>query len=359
MSSVINWGQKNSINQASQGLPPIDSANHRRLSEKRNGTENNTNNQNVNFSHPDSIHSRLTRLVITFSALQKRIIDDPEPVLSKELVYVSEHLRELCDENIYQVLGELYLSGARSYSHIKPLYIAASLHELVKRYNQYNPEGSVSAKKNLNLIQAALLHNLGLLNYRLNVYGSQQQLTPDQRDEMRRLYPQQSAQMAQKIGVSENEILETISQHNVESRQLQFETQFLRMPFVYAGIAMRENMSKASLEIINPTREFARLFAEDKLDPILGGLFLKINGLAPVGAIMKFDSREKALIISGPNEINITSSTLRMISNHNGFQLGRPGEPFRLDRTHLVQKGLADHHAFAWSKFSPFAAWEK
>ena len=71
------------------------------------------------------------------------------------------------------------------------------------------------------------------------------------------------------------------------------------------------------------------------------------------------DNGEKAVIVAGPNELNIASSTLRMIANSSGVQLARPGDKFRLDRTVLVQKGMSNHHKFAWNKFSPFVAWEK
>lgn len=329
------------------------------LQDQDGGAKYSLNKSNIDYSPPDSAHSRLNWLISTFSALQKRIISEPDEGLSEELKDLSDMLKKLCDENIYQVLGELHLSEAKFYSFIKPLYIAASLNELVKRYNLYNPEKPISPEKNLDLIQAALLHNLGLLNSQYNVYSSQEILTSDQRNEIRRNYPRDSVAMAKKIGITTPDILETIEQHNTESGESSFEAQLLRMPFVYAGIAMRERNNRESLDIVNPTRQFARMFAEGKLDPVLGGLFLKINGLAPVGSILLFNSREKALIISGPNELNITSSVLRLITNRNGVQLGRPGEKFRLDRTKLEQKGMSDHHQFAWSKFSPFAAWEK
>jgi hypothetical protein len=324
-----------------------------------NTAKSSPNKSHIDYSSPDSVHSRLNWLIMTFSAFQKQIISKPDARLQEELKYLSKKLKKLSDENIYQVLGELHLAEAKFYSFIKPLYIAASLNELVKRYNQYNPSNLITEEKNLNLIQAALLHNLGLLNSQYNVYSSQEILTSDQRNEIRRNYPRASVAMAKKIGVTTKDILETIEKHNTESGQSSFEAQLLRMPFVYAGIAMRERNNRESMDIINPTRHFASLFAEGKLDPILGGLFLRINGLAPVGSILLFDSREKALIISGPNEINIASSVLRLITNKNGVQLGRPGEKFRLDRTSLVQKGMSDHHQFAWNKFSPFAAWEK
>ncbi len=315
--------------------------------------------QGIHYSAPDSIHSRLNKLINIFLDFQKRIINQPESDLRQDLTYVTNNLKKLCDENIFQVLGELYLSDAGFYSSIKPLYIAASLYELVKRYNQHQPELKITAEKNNNLLQAALMHNLGLLTGKHQDYDDQKILTLDQRAEIHRNYPGASALMAEKIGITETDILETIRQHNIETRHSSLEAQLLRTSFVYAGIAMRESSNGESMDIINPTREFAQLFAENKLDPVLGGLFLKINGLAPVGSILIFDSREKAVITAGPNDINIASSTLRMIANSSGVQKKRPGDKFRLDRTRLVQKGISDHRQFAWNKFAPFAAWEK
>jgi hypothetical protein len=324
-----------------------------------NDSKRNPNPKSIHYSAPDSIHTRLNKLIIILLDFQKRIITQPQPELRQDLNYVTNTLKKLCDENIFQVLGELYLSDSLYYSYIKPLYIAASLNELVKRYNQYKLEQQITEETNRNLLQAALIHNLGLLISQHKIYNSQKKLTPDQRAEIRRNYPKASALMAEKIGINEAEILDTIRLHNIESRQSTLGAQLLRMPFVYAGIAMREYSKYETMDIINPTREFARLFSENKLDPILGGLFLKINGLAPVGSILLFDSREKAVIVAGPNELNIASSTLRMIANSSGVQLARPGDKFRLDRTVLVQKGMSNHHKFAWNKFSPFVAWEK
>jgi hypothetical protein len=313
--------------------------------------------RNLQFSPPDSIHSRLNWVKRAFSTLQKQIVGQPKAELRGDLAYICGQLINLCEENTYQVMGELYLSDFRHYASIKPLYVAASLHELINRYNEFYPDQLITTQQRHNLLQAALLHNLGLLNSHL--YNNKQELTDEERHEIRRNYPRASTQLAEKIGINESETLETIAQHNTEAEDPHLGAHLLRMPFVYAGIAMRERRQHEMLNIINPTREFARLFAENRLDPILGGLFLKINGLAPVGSILQFDSREKAVVLSGPDEDNIASSKLRMIANSSGVQLGWPGTTFRLDTTQLKQKGLTNHHQFAWNKFAPFAAWEK
>lgn len=132
----------------------------------------NPNTQSIHYSAPDSIHSRLNKLIIIFLDFQKRIIKQPQPELRQDLSYVANSLKKLCEENIFQVLGELFLSDAHFYSYIKPLYIAASLNGLVKRYNQYYPEQLIPAEKNSKLMQAALMHNLGLLICQHQVYNS-------------------------------------------------------------------------------------------------------------------------------------------------------------------------------------------
>lgn len=313
---------------------------------------------NINYSPPDSIHSRLGKLILIFLEFQKQIISNPQPELKEDLNYVCESLAKLCEQNIYQVLGELYLSDYLYYSYVKPLYIAASLKELIKRLNQVQPDQLVTDEKIRHLMQAALLHSLGLLNSRHQNYSHNRKLNSAQRSEILLLYPRASLLMAEKIGVTATDTLDAIKHHNIETLDSSLESQLLRTPFVFAGIAMHRH-SQQTADIINPTREFTRMFAEQKLDPVLGGLFLKINGIMPVGSILQFDSYEKAVVISGPDESNIASSMLRMITGKSGVQLDLPGEKFRLDQTKLVHKGIADHHQFAWDKFAPFVAWEK
>ncbi len=62
----------------------------------------------------------------------------------------------------------------------------------------------------------------------------------------------------------------------------------MRTPFIYAGIAILQALSVAQRAIDNPSREFARMFAKQELDSVFGGLYLKVNGLAPIGSIMNF-----------------------------------------------------------------------
>lgn len=315
--------------------------------------------QDINYSPPDSIHSRLARLVTAFFSLQKSIIQRPDPALIEELDYIAQHLKLACDESIYQVLGELFLSDARQQSCIKPMYIAASLIELIKRFNEYDAKNAIDDDRSISLIKAALLHNLGLLTERYNVYDNKKKLDAIQLRELRNNYPSVSVSLIEKLGINDGVMANAIKGHTVESENPSFEASLLRTPFIYAGIAMKERISDSDCQILNASREFARMFSEKKLDPVLGGLFLKVNGLAPVGSIMLFDTREKAVILRGPPDGNISASTLRLITNRSGVQLYRPGEKFRLDSTKLVQKGLNDHHQFAWNKFLPFVAWEK
>ena len=382
MRGVLNTDSKFKINDIANGLAKVDifdnrgsllvakgnmlrEEHYRRLREdglipcKDRDAKCAPNQHNIDYSPPDSVHSRLNLLISAFSGLQKRIVTQPADALREDLLYICDTLIELCEESIYQVLGELYLSDAHYYAYTKPLYIAASLNELVQRYNEYYPQQVIDLSKKYRLLQAALLHNLGLLISEYPIYRSKIGLSDEQRAKIRKNYPVASALLATKMGITDSITLDAIRQHNTESRKPSLEAQLLRMPFVYAGIAMNERPVHETEDIMNPTREFTRLFSQNRLDPVLGGLFLKINGLAPVGAILIFSNSEQAVIIAGPNESSIASSTLRMITHNNGVQLGKPGDTFRLDRTDLEQKGLYNHQLFAWSKFSPFVAWEK
>ncbi len=316
------------------------------------------NKTSINYSAPDSIHSRLVMIMLSFLNLQKSIISDPTPGLRDKLVDICNTLAGLCDENSNQVLGELYLSDTRFYSYVKPLYIAASVKALIHRFNQIDSGQAFSKEKMHNLMQAAMLHNLGLLNSQYQDYSHNRRLTTAQRSEILQLYPRASLQAAEKIGLTEADTLDAIRHHNIPSLETSLEARLLRIPFVYAGIAMRGS-ERLGVDIVNPTREFTKMLTEKKLDPELGGLFLKINGITPIGSILEFESNEKAIVISGPEESSSISSTLRMITNREGVQLSRPGEKFRLDQTGLVHKGLADHLQFSWDSFLPFVAWEK
>jgi hypothetical protein len=132
----------------------------------------------------------------------------------------------------------------------------------------------------------------------------------------------------------------------------------MRTPFIYAGIAIPQNLGSVQRSIDNPSREFARMFTNRELDKVYGGLYLKINGLAPIGSILNLESNEKAVVVKGPQDEDIASSTVRMLANRNGVQLLRPGEYYRLGKTPTRHRGLADHHHVAWTNFSPHSMWE-
>jgi len=314
-------------------------------------------NLSLHYVDPNSVHARLDKQIYAFSLLQKEICQQAEPTHKNRLIGIAQGLEVLCQENFFQVIGELYLMEKSKYNYIKPLYITASLIELVNRYNAYKPEAPIDGDKKDSLIYAALLHNLGLVNN--NLYNNDKTLSVEERNAVRKNYPQISISMIQNMGFDDNILFETVANHNVASSSPSFEALLLRTPFIYAGIAMSEQSRSATQQIINPSREFAKMFAEKQLDPILGGLFLKINGLAPVGSILVFETLEKALVIKGPDESNISSSQIRMLTNRNGVQFNRPGDKLYLHKIKMNHRGIADHHQFAWGKFAPFTMWQR
>jgi hypothetical protein len=315
----------------------------------------------INYVSSGSLHGRLDKISLQFVQLQKKIISDhgPTPSRGDELVDISNRLQQLCTENIFQVLGELYLAETSQYNFAKPLYVAASLTELINRYNEYAPQQAIDEQKRNSLILAALLYNIGLLQLEANIYAENKRLTPEEKHVLRVNYPAQSVKILTSLGIHDPVSIDAIKHHNVATEHASFDALLLRTPFIYCGIAMPQFINPGRDRILNPCREFTQMFAEKKLDPVLGGLFLKINGLMPVGSIMQFDSREKAMVISGPGSDNITSSQLRILTSKSGMQLSRPGETFYFHKTSLKQKGLADHHQFAWNKFAPFVMWER
>ncbi|MDJ0881120.1 MAG: hypothetical protein QNJ56_05670 [Gammaproteobacteria bacterium] len=314
-------------------------------------------NLSLHYVDPNSVHARLDKQIFLFSQLQKEICQEADANHKNQLIGIAQALEALCDENIFQVIGELYLMEKSKYNYVKPLYITASLIELIKRYNAYTPDSPIEDDKKDSMIYAALLHNLGLVNN--NLYNNEKTLSVEERNAVRKNYPQISISMIQNMGFNDKTLFDAVANHNVAASSPSFEALLLRTPFIYAGIAMPEQQRAADQQLINPSREFAKMFSEQQLDPILGGLFLKINGLAPVGSILVFETLEKALVIKGPDDNNISSSQIRMLTNKNGVQFNRPGDKLYLHKIKMNHKGIADHHQFAWGKFAPFTMWQR
>jgi len=313
----------------------------------------------INYVSSNSLHGRLEKQILKYAQLQSKMVADANMSLKQDLDRLISDFSDLCDENIHQVLGELFLSEVKKYHYIKPLYIAASITELIKRFNAYAPDKIISSESKKSLLQAALIYNIGIIQSNKNIYDDSLKLSVEEKQDLRKNYPTQSIATALKMGIADTVTLDAIKNHNLFSDDATFEALVLRTPFIYAGISLPENKAILASNLFNPCKEFTKLFAEKKLDPILGGLFLKINGIAPIGSILNFESREKGVVIKGPNNDNVTSSLVRIITNKSAVQLRRPGERFYLHQTKMVQKGLSDHHQFAWVKFAPFVTWER
>ena len=310
-------------------------------------------------SSQSSIHERLGELCIKFHQLQDELLNEADAAKGARLQQIASTLIGLSREQTDQVLGELFLSEHSNYNFTKPLYIGASLVELIRRYNQYAADAAIDDSKLEQMVVAALGHNLGLLAYEKRVYESQEEYSVDDKRQLREHYPQQSADILEAAALDQALIQEVVRNHNVASDNPSKQALLMRTPFIYAGIAMPQNLSAEQRSIDNPSREFARMFTNQELDPVYGGLYLKINGLAPIGSILKLESNERAVVVRGPEDESITSSTVRMLTNRNGVQLLRPGDHYRLNKTPTRHRGLADHHRFAWTHFSPHMMWEQ
>ena len=313
----------------------------------------------INYVSPTSVHGRLDKLMTKLSHLQDSLVEDDLSGAKDEVIFIASTFIELCQQNIYQVLGELYLSGTRKINYVKPMYIAASMIELIKRYNRFKEQEVVSPALQNDLVIGALLYNIGFLINSKMIGTGTEKLTIEQKRDLKAHYQGKSIEMMQKLGFTNPAVLTALKNHHLKSTESTLETSLLRTPYLYANISMLEFNPVHTDTVLNPCKQFAQLFAKKELDPVMGGLFLKINGLFPVGSIVLFSSREKALVIKGPADDNISSSTLRLLTNRSGIQLRRPGDKFLLNRTKLEQKGLSDHHQFAWSLFSPFTMWER
>lgn len=315
--------------------------------------------ENTGTSDPASIHNQLSEVSIDFHRLQEALLIQPEAEHGNRLKLIAGKLIELCGQQLNQVLGELFLSEQSNYNFTKPLYVAASLAELIQRLRKHQPEGAIDDNDREQMVIAALGYNLGLLANEKQIYESTREFSLEEKKQLRAHYPQQSADMLKAAGLDQPLIQDVVRKHNIASHDASPNALMLRTPFIYAGIAMPQKPMPSIQSIDNPTREFTRMYTNRELDPVFGGLFLKINGLAPIGSILKLESNEKAMVLTGPNEQDITSSTVRMLANRNGVQLMRPGEIYPLNQTPTRHRGLADHHHFAWTHFSPHVMWEK
>jgi len=61
-------------------------------------------------------------------------------------------------------------------------------------------------------------------------------------------------------------IQDVVSHHNVASNNPSKHALMMRTPFIYAGIAMSQNLLAGQRSIDNPSREFARMYANRELD---------------------------------------------------------------------------------------------
>ena len=82
-----------------------------------------------------SIHERLGELCIKFHQLQDELLNQTDAEKGARLQQIALTLIGLSREQTNQVLGELFLSEHSNYNFTKPLYIGASLVELIRRYN--------------------------------------------------------------------------------------------------------------------------------------------------------------------------------------------------------------------------------
>lgn len=156
------------------------------VQEDKSKSSGNQNNFDINYVSSKSLHGRLEKQVVKYSQLQSQIITDANMSLKDELDAIINAFSDLCDENIDQVLGELFLSEIKKYHFIKPLYIAASITELIKRFNAYAPDKVITKEVKHSLLQAALIYNIGLIQSNKNIYDDNEKLSIDEKQELRK-----------------------------------------------------------------------------------------------------------------------------------------------------------------------------
>ena len=319
--------------------------------------QNRENSDTANSYASLPLHQRLSDVCSSFQILQQEFLGAPGPEQGARLEHLATLLIWLCEERVEQVLGELFLSEHADYNFTKPLYVAASLTELIRRYS--DTEIPIDDQKRLQMVMAALGYNLGLLAYESQVYGSTEEFSSEERKHLREHYPQQSADMLEAAGLDHKVLQDVVRNHNLAAGNPSMDAMMMRIPFIYAGIAMPQQPSRKQHGLDNPSREFAKMFANGDIDPVFGALYLKINGVAPIGSIVDYESQEQAIVVHGPGDEDILSSTVRMLADRDGTQLERPGKFFPFNETPTRHRGLADHHHFVWNNFSPRVLWEE
>jgi len=72
------------------------------------------------------------------------------------LQQIAATLIDLSQENIDQVLGEFFLSEHSNYNFTKPLYVGASLVELIQRYNCHDADAAIDENETKQLVSIRL-----------------------------------------------------------------------------------------------------------------------------------------------------------------------------------------------------------
>ena len=103
-----------------------------------------------------TIHQRLGDRCIAFHQLQDELLNQADVGKGTRLQKIAALLIALSREHSDQVLGELFLSEHSNYNFTKPLYIAASLVELIQRYNLYAADAAIDDDSLGEVVIAAL-----------------------------------------------------------------------------------------------------------------------------------------------------------------------------------------------------------
>jgi len=189
-----------------------------------------------------SVHERLGDLCINFHQLQDDLLKQAGPEQGERMRHLAAILIELTQQHLDQVLGELFLAEHANYNFSKPLYVGASLVELIRRYNQHSKDSTIDDDKRDQLVLAAMGYNLGLLADERRVYETQQELSPEEKRELREHYPQQSAKILESAGLDQAVIQDVVQNHNLVSDNPSKDALLMRTPFIYAGIAIPQNL---------------------------------------------------------------------------------------------------------------------
>lgn len=206
-------------------------------------------------------------------------------------------LQEACTHDTDSALASLHLDYETAYTVLHPLQ-AAILCELVGK------KLAVGDDARLILVQAALTHDLALLDIQDDLDRQVEPLSEDQRL-MVQAHPAETVVLLRELGVTNAVWLNAVGQHHerldgsgypnrLAADQLAAPTRILMIADIYSAM-IRHRPYRKALVSTDAMRQLL-VGQGDKTDPRLTQLMIKELGVFPPGALVRLASGEIAMV---------------------------------------------------------------